>query len=321
MIVPPGLVDLQVNGYAGVDFTSPALTIEQVLQAAKILRQRGTALFCPAVVTTSWPTYSHVLPLLSQAKQALANLDSNDYAQIAGLHLEGPFISPADGARGVHDLSFICPASIPDLDSLLELSNGTLRLLTLAPEIPGGLDLVIHADSLGILAGLGHTLASPEEIHLATDAGACFSTHLGNGLPSSIHRHQNPLWAQLAEPRLYAMLIADGHHLPIDFVRVAIAAKSMGRVIVTSDAAPPAGLPAGEYSFCGKNVRLESGGKLFDPQTGYLAGSSANLRQCQDWLSSLGITPTSLQQLCRENALALLSNSSRSFSRAALIPI
>jgi N-acetylglucosamine-6-phosphate deacetylase len=303
------LVDLQVNGYAGVDFSSPALTIDQVLQAAQNLRRQGTALFCPTIVTAPWEVYTHVIPLLAQAKLVLANLDYNVYAQISGIHLEGPFISPVDGARGVHDLSSIRPASISDFDALLRLSSGTLRLLTLAPEIPGGLELVQHASSLGILVGLGHTLASADVIHEAVAAGARFSTHLGNGLPATIHRHHNPLWAQLTEPALYAMLIADGHHLPAEFVRVVIAVKSMGGVIVTSDAASPAGLPVGDYSFCGKNVRLDQGGKLYDPLTGYLAGSSANLSQCLGWLSGLGIMPHDLDRLCRQNALVLLGSS------------
>jgi N-acetylglucosamine-6-phosphate deacetylase len=303
-----GLVDLQVNGYAGIDFASPTLNIGLVIQAAQILREQGTVLFCPAVVTSPWETYRHVLPVLARAKQELAGMDPDVYAQIAGIHLEGPFVSSVDGARGVHDLSFIRPASSSDLDALIELSRGSLRLLTLAPEIQGGLDLVRFAVTRGILIGIGHTLASPAIIHAAVDAGARYSTHLGNGLPSTIHRHQNPLWVQLAEPRLVAMLIADGHHLPADFVKVVISAKSTGGVIVTSDAASPAGLPAGDYSFCGKTVRLDPGGKLFDPQSGYLAGSSANLRQCRDWLSSLGIPPVNLDLLCRENALALLAS-------------
>ena len=304
----PGLVDLQVNGYAGIDFTSPALSLDQVLKAAINLRQQGTGLFCPTVVTAPWKVYTHILPLLAQAKKILDGLDHDVYAQISGIHLEGPFISTVDGARGVHNLSAIRPASLPDFDALFDLSNGALRLLTLAPEIPGGLELVCHAASLGILVGLGHTLASADVVHAAAAAGARFSTHLGNGLPATIQRHHNPLWSQLADPRLHTMIITDGHHLPADFVKVVIAVKGKGRVIVTSDAAPPAGLPAGEYSFCGKIVHLDTGGKLYDPQTGYLAGSSANLRQCQAWLSGLGYSVSELACLCRDNALALLAS-------------
>ncbi len=306
----PGLVDLQVNGYAGVDFTQPTLTIDQVVQVSRVLRLQGIALFCPTIVTAPWDVYTHVLPLLAQAKQALEDLDPDAYAQIAGVHLEGPFISPADGARGVHNLSAIRPASNPEFEVILDLSRGTLRLLTLAPEIDGGLDLVAYASSHGILVGLGHTLASAEIIHAAASAGARFSTHLGNGLPGMIHRHQNPIWAQLSEPRLSALIIADGHHLPSDFVRVVVAVKSVGGVIVTSDSASPAGLPAGEYEFCGKTVRLDMDGRLYDPQSGYLAGSSASLGQCRDWLSKLGFTSPDLAHLCRENALRLINKES-----------
>jgi N-acetylglucosamine-6-phosphate deacetylase len=304
----PGLVDLQVNGYAGIDFSSPSLSTDQVIQAARLLREQGTALFCPTVVTAPWSIYTHVLPILAQAEERLKNLSDDYFAQIAGIHLEGPFISPAEGARGVHDASSILPASIPAFDALVSLSSGSVRLLTLAPEVPGALELVRHASEQGILVGLGHTLADASTIHAAVDAGACFSTHLGNGLPSVIHRHNNPIWTQLAEERLVTFVIADGHHLPADLVKVIVAVKSVGGVVVTSDSASPAGLPAGEFSFCGKTVRLDPDGRLSDPQTGYLAGSSANLRQCQDWLGSLGFTRSELTRLCRENALALLAN-------------
>ncbi len=304
----PGLVDLQVNGCAGIDFTHPALTIDQVIQASKFLCQAGTALFCPTVVTAAREVYAQVLPVISQAKKALEAFDPSAYAQIAGIHLEGPFISPADGARGVHNPTAIRPASISEFEDLLEQSRGALRLLTLAPEISGGLDLAAYASSQGILVGLGHTLASSEIIHAAAIAGARFSTHLGNGLPAMIQRHQNPIWAQLSEPRLSALIIGDGHHLPADFVRVVIAVKSVGGVIVTSDSASPAGLAAGEYEFCGKTVRLDANGRLYDPQSGYLAGSSANLGQCRDWISGLGFTPADLDSLCRQNALRLLGD-------------
>lgn len=308
MNASPGLVDLQVNGYAGIDFSSPSLSVDQVIQAARILREQGTAYFCPAVVTAPWYVYTHVLPILAQAKERLENLGEEAFAQITGIHLEGPFISPVEGARGVHDASSILPVSLHAFDALVSISSGSLRLLTLAPELPGALELIDHATEQGILVGLGHTLADARTIHAAVDAGACFSTHLGNGLPSVIHRHQNPLWAQLAEVRLVSFIIADGHHLPADLVQVIVAVKSAGGVVVTSDSASPAGLPAGEYAFCGKTVRLDPDGRLFDPLTGYLAGSSANLRQCQDWLGSLGFTYPDLNRLCRENALALLAN-------------
>ncbi len=297
----PGWVDLQVNGYAGVDFASPALTPEQVLQAARGLRQRGTFAFCPTLVSAAPSTYRHVLPLLANL------IDSGEAPGLLGIHLEGPFISPLDGARGAHPPQHVRPPSLQAFDELFELARGKIRLLTLAPELPGALELVRHASGLGVRVGLGHTLAGSREVWSAAEAGASLATHLGNGLPAHIARHANPLWPLLACPALTAMLITDGHHLPPDFVRVVLAVKGPGRVIVTSDASPAAGLPPGDYEFFGTPARLETDGRLHSPQTGTLAGSSATLGECLAWLEKQNLLDgPGLRQVGRDNALAAL---------------
>jgi N-acetylglucosamine-6-phosphate deacetylase len=297
-----GFVDLQVNGYAGVDFTSPSLTMAQIESTIQALFQRGTSLFLPTVITTGWDTYTHVLPLLAEAIA-----DPKNRARILGIHLEGPFLSPEDGARGVHPKIHIRPPDRAALEALIELAGGSVRLLTLAPELPGALDLIHWTVERGIIVAIGHTLADSQTIQAAVAAGARLSTHLGNGIPNHIHRHVNPLWAQLAEPALTAMLITDGHHLPADFVRAALAAKGIQRVIVTSDAAPAAGMPPGEYDLFGVQVRLEANGRLHSPVTGTLAGSAATMLDCMNWLAGLGaLDEAGLWAVGRDNALRVL---------------
>ncbi len=297
--MPEGWVDLQVNGYGGVDFSSPGLGVEQVLAAARALRERGTAAFCPTVVSAAQSTYRRVLPVLAEALE--------EDPSLPGIHLEGPFISAADGARGAHPAGNIRPPSLKEFDELYRLARGRVRLLTLAPELPGALELVRHAVELGVVVSIGHTLADSREVWAAAEAGARLATHLGNGLPLQIHRHANPLWPLLACPALKAMLITDGRHLPADFVRVVLAVKGAQGVIITSDSSPAAGLPPGEYTFFGAPARLEPDGTLHNPQTGLLAGSSAVLAGCMAWLSGLGLlSEAELALVGRENALQVL---------------
>lgn len=304
-----GFVDLQVNGYAGVNFTSPNLTLAQVQSTARMLYQRGTVSFLPTVITAPWELYEHVLPLLARAMSA-----ENDQNQILGIHLEGPYISPRDGARGVHPLAHVRPPSCDEFKTLFNLAQGCIRLLTLAPELPGAIDLIHCASEMGVIVSIGHTLATSQDVQAAVAAGAHASTHLGNGIPTLIERHQNPLWPQLAQPALAALLITDGHHLPADFVRTVLAVKGASHTIITSDAAPAAGLPPGEYEYFGTRTRLEPDGRLHSPQTGTLAGSAATMLQCMNWLAGLDLVDEGgLWNVGRDNALRLLGLEERSF--------
>lgn len=179
-------------------------------------------------------------------------------------------------------------------------------MITLAPEIDGGLELIEYAVSLGIKVSIGHTMAGGDTIKAAAESGARFSTHLGNGIPQYIHRHENPLWSQLAHPDLVPLVIADGHHLPFDFIQVALATKGSNNVIVVSDSSPAAGLPPGDYHFFGSVSRLDPGGRLYEPSTGYLAGSSATMSVCAAWLSICGMNDRDITRLTSLNARHLV---------------
>lgn len=297
-----GFVDLQVNGYAGVDFSSPDLNLEMVSQTVLRLQRRGTLAFLPTVITSPWEVYEHNLPILAKACA-----DPLTRSHLLGIHLEGPYLSPLDGARGVHPAQFLRLPSRAEFDRLCNLAQGHIRLLTLAPELPGALELIQRAVSLGIVVSIGHTLADSPTIQAAVQAGAALSTHLGNGCPLSLHRHANPLWPQLAHPGLTAMLITDGHYLPAEFVQVALACKGAAGLVVTSDASPAAGLPPGEYAFFGTRAVLEPSGRLHSPQTGTLAGSSAVMLDCLNWLAGCtALSETELWAVGRFNPLRAL---------------
>lgn len=298
-----GFVDLQVNGYAGVDFAAPGLRLDAVARAAELLRRQGTAGFCPTVVTTAPELYEAVLPVLAEACERLPG--------VLGIHLEGPFVSPQPGAVGAHPGRYVRPPSIALFEHWQRLSRGHLRVLTLAPEWPEAAALIGHAAAQGVLVALGHTLAGAADIAAAVAAGARLSTHLGNGCPARIDRHDNPLWPQLGEPRLSASLIADGQHLPPAFLRTAWAAKGVARLVAISDCTPIAGLPPGPYELFGSPVTLGADGSIRRPD-GYFAGSSATLRQCLNHLAALGLGGEGeLRQMGHDNPLALLGLSDR----------
>jgi N-acetylglucosamine-6-phosphate deacetylase len=160
-------IDLQVNGFGGVSFSDEGLTTEGIQSVCVALFERGTEAFCPTVVTTSPAAYRSVLPLLARAAAKNASPGDKTQAAILGIHLEGPFISPEDGAVGVHPREYTRNPSLADFDELYSLADGRIVLLTLAPELPDALELIRHTVSLGVTVSLGHTLADSAIIHAA----------------------------------------------------------------------------------------------------------------------------------------------------------
>jgi len=306
-----GFVDLQVNGYKGINFSSPELTIDQIRQATHELVKAGTIAYCPTLVTDSVEIYKRNLRLFAKARQ-----DASLAGHILGIHLEGPFISPLEGARGAHPPKFIRKPDIELMKYLQDWAGGHIVLLTIAPETEGAVPLIKYAVKNGIRISMGHHLAGDEVMIKAVRAGAKVCTHLGNGLPNMINRHQNPIWWQLACDDIHGMFITDGHHLPSDFIKVALRAKTPARFIVVSDAVYLAGLPPGTYKFAGEKVVLAPSGRISFANTPYLAGSSANMLQCMNHLASLNLlTEKELWQVGRENPLRLLGKKTSILSR------
>lgn len=275
--VAPGLVDIQVNGRGGQSFSSVDLTPEKV---AEILRPHyafGLTRMCPTLVTASFETLQAGMTAIRRACETERWIDR----MAPAIHLEGPYISPEDGPRGAHALEHVRPADWDEFCRLQDAAGGRIRLVTLAPEVPGGLEFIAKAARSGVVVSLGHTAASPEEIDQAVDAGARLSTHLGNGAHGMLHRHPNYIWQQLAADGLSASIICDGHHLPPAVVKTIVRAKTPERVILVSDAASLAGLPPGRYRECEGDVEVLSDGRIvIAGQDQLLAGSTQSIDVC-----------------------------------------
>ena len=280
----PGLIDLQVNGYKGIDFSSADLTQDDFVRACRGIFEAGTTAFLPTVITSPDDVYGHSLQVVAAVLQR-----EQFRGRLLGLHLEGPFISGQDGARGAHDAEFIREPDIGYLERLIALSGNQVKLITIAAEAKGAEQLARYAVSRGIAVSLGHQMATEEDLQKLVRAGAVALTHLGNGVPAMLPRHQNPIWAGLANDDLSAMIITDGHHLPASILKTIIRAKGPERCVVTSDASPLSGLGAGKYETPGHKFVLEDSGRLWDEVTGYLAASSATMLQCVNHLASLNL--------------------------------
>jgi N-acetylglucosamine-6-phosphate deacetylase len=278
-----GFVDLQVNGYKGVNFSTDESGEDEFAEAFRGILSTGTAAFLATVVTSPSPVYQRNLPMLARL------MEQEEFkGRALGMHIEGPFISPEPGAVGNHRADSVKKPDPDFLDQLWKWSEGKIRLLTLAAERNGAEEVCRRAVELGITVSLGHQLALDREIQQLANAGATVLTHLGNGIPGMLPRLENPIWSGLAEERLTAMIIADGHHLPPSVLKSIIRAKGTEKIVVTSDAAFLAGMPAGTYRDTGHDVVLEPGGRIWNPKVGCLAGSSAMMIDCMNHLASLG---------------------------------
>jgi N-acetylglucosamine-6-phosphate deacetylase len=263
----PGFFDLQVNGFAGVDFNAPDLTAGAVNAALDRVRATGVTRCLPTLITSSFDRFA-------AAAKVIAGVTD---AAIAGLHMEGPYLSSEEGARGAHPREFLCEASVDDFKRRQEAARGRIVLVTLAPEVPGAIPLIEYLVANGVRASIGHTAAEPERIADAIAAGATLATHLGNGCAHLLPRHPNPIWDLLAADEVVATLIVDGHHLPAATVRAMVRAKGAARTALVSDATAAAGCAPGEYAIGGVRSILDATGRVSLPGTPYLAGSSLTL--------------------------------------------
>lgn len=271
----PALFDLQVNGALGIGFNSPTLEAGQVRRVVDHLRSHGVAGFLPTVITDSAERIAKSFRTLTAARLS----DPSVAAAVPGYHLEGPYIAGDDGPRGAHPKVHVRD---PELDEVLrwqEAADGLIRLVTLAPERPGALRFIEELVGRGVVVALGHTAASGATIRDAVAAGARLSTHLGNGAAAMIHRHDNPIWEQLAADGLWASMIPDGHHLPAALVKTIVRTK-LGRTIITCDASSLAGLPPARYREWGTDVEVLADGRVVLAGTPYLAGSGVFTDTC-----------------------------------------
>ena len=291
LILAPGLVDLQVNGFQGVDFNHFPFSEQDVLNATHALWQQGVTSFMPTVITAQPGEIAQALQQLASACEHYSDVA----LAVPGFHLEGPFLSPEDGPRGAHPREAICAPDVFLFESWQRAAQQRIGLLTLSPEWPQSSELIRHCVAQQVRVAIGHTSASAAQIHDAVLAGASLSTHLGNGAHLQLPRHPNYIWQQLAEDSLAATLIADGDHLPAEVLKVFMRAKGEQALLV-SDVTCFAGQPPGIYdSAIGGRVQLSVEGRLSmadAPQL--LAGSARGLLDGVNFLLRHKLAP--LQQ-------------------------
>jgi N-acetylglucosamine-6-phosphate deacetylase len=299
-----GWIDLQINGYAGVDFNSPGLTPEAVKAVTERLNADGTAGYLPTLVTGDPEMLIANVRAVVEARRRYAVCEK----AILGFFLEGPFISAQPGAVGTHPTEWVRAPDLALFDRFQDAAEGLIRMVNVAAEIPGMPEFVGELAGRGIAVSLGHQLAkSPADVAPCIEAGARAFTHLGNGIPNEINRHDNIVYTALVEDRAAVMFIPDGHHLPDTMLRLYFRAVPLKRLVAVSDAQYPAGMPPGEYKVCGADARLEPSGLLWNPARNCLVGATTPMARMMELLRErVGVSEQECAAVGRENPLRLI---------------
>jgi N-acetylglucosamine-6-phosphate deacetylase len=274
LYLAPGFIDLQVNGFGGVDYNHPRTPHEDIARSLRAQFAAGVTRLYPTVITGSPGHMQACLRNLAAARESIPEGHAMD-----GFHVEGPHISPEDGPRGAHLRQWVRPPDLDEFHRWQDAARGRIRIVTLSPEWPEAPRYIERIAAEGVVASIGHTQASARQIAAAVDSGATLSTHLGNGAHQLLRRHPNYLWEQLAEDRLMAGFIADGIHLGAAFLKSAIRAKTVDRSLLVTDAATPAGAAPGRYSLAGQPVDLTEDGRVVLAGTDRLAGSALHMHR------------------------------------------
>ena len=270
--ISPGMIDIQVNGFAGVDYNSPDTAHDEIARSIDVIRATGVTRFLPTVITGSNENIRGSLKNLARAQRELPNGGS-----MAGFHVEGPWISGVDGPRGAHPVEHTRAATVDEWEQFQDAAEGNISLLTLAPEQEGALAVAEHVAKQGVTVSIGHTNATGEQIQDAIKAGATMSTHLGNGAHHVLPRFPNYIQEQMAADELCAGLIVDGIHLTPSFVKIAVRAKGLEQSILVTDAVAPAGCPPGIYRVGHIEVELTPENRVELTTTRRLAGSALKM--------------------------------------------
>lgn len=302
--ISPGWLDIQINGYAGHDPNAADADASTTDSMIRTLWPEGITGSCITICTES---EAHIKGNL-RAIVAACDADPLVAASITGIHVEGPHISTEDGPRGAHPLRHVRPPDIDEYRRWQEAAEGRIRIVTLSPEYEKAIPYIRAVAADGVLVSIGHTSATSDQIRAAVDAGARWSTHLGNGAHAMIRRHPNYVWDQLAEDRLSAGFIFDGHHLPPAVMKTVVRAKGVERTVLVSDAVSMAGLPPGRYTlFDGGEVELLTSGRLELAGTPLLAGAATALPACvANALRHAGVTLSDGVRMVTANPARLL---------------
>ncbi|MEF2246367.1 N-acetylglucosamine-6-phosphate deacetylase [Paenibacillus sp. IITD108] len=272
--ISAGWTDLQVNGFGGYDLNAEQTTVEDVEGVTRTLHVKGVTSYLPTVITGSFERMRQAMSVIADYCQ------TNQYAaaSIRGIHMEGPYLSSEDGSRGAHPRVHTRDPNWEEFMRLQDAAEGRIRMVTLAPERDGAIAFIERLAESGVVVAIGHTAATAEQLDDAVRAGATLCTHLGNGSHPMLPRHPNYIWHQLADDRLWAAFIPDGHHLAPPVLKAMLRAKR-DKSILVSDTTQFGGMPPGEYSsLIGGKVVLHEDGWLHTAENpDILAGSAASL--------------------------------------------
>jgi N-acetylglucosamine-6-phosphate deacetylase len=273
-----GYVDLQVNGYGGVDFNSDDLSADQLQQACLTLRADGVSAILATIITEDIETMCRRLNRIVKLRDA----DPLARQIIAGIHIEGPFLNETDGYRGAHPADVIRPADVDLMQRLLEAAEGLTRLVTLAPERDAGCRVIKLLTGTGITVSAGHCNPTLDELAAAIDAGLTIFTHLGNACPAILPRHDNIIQRVLSRSdRLMICFIADGVHVPLMALGNYLRCAGIDRCAVVSDAMAAAGLGPGRYRLSRWEVVVGDDLAARAPDGSHLVGAAMSLRRAE----------------------------------------
>lgn len=308
--VCPGFFDIQLNGYAGIDYSDAALSeqghdaaTESLTALVRAVSRSGTTRHLATIVTNAAEKITANCAAIAAAVKSSPLLA----AAIVGIHVEGPFISPLDGPRGAHDPRHVRDPSWSEFCKWQDAAEGLIRVVTLAPERDGALNLIERLSDAGVVAALGHTGATPQQICDAISAGARLSTHLGNGSHALLPRLRNYIWEQLGSDELWASIIADGFHLPPSVIRTMARTKGLDRLVLISDAAFLAGASPGIHRWGETVVEVHHDGHLGVAGTEFLAGAGHLLdHDIACFCAATGLPVAEAVNLCVRNPVRLL---------------
>ena len=274
--IGPGFLDMQVNGYGGLDYNEIHDDPLKLSFISRLLYHEGVTSHFPTIITNRTEQITRLIKQVT----ALRKVDELSERNIEGLHIEGPFISSLDGPRGAHPKEFVRP---PDWNLVLrwqEAAEGLIKMITLSPEWENANQFIEQCVRHNIVVAIGHTSATHQQLLDAVSAGASLSTHLGNGTHQTLARHPNYLWSQLADDRLGASIIADGFHLPTEVIGVFQKVKKE-KLVLVSDSTSLTGQPAGDYDLhIGGKVTLTKEGKIhLRDNPSVFAGSASSIKQ------------------------------------------
>jgi N-acetylglucosamine-6-phosphate deacetylase len=294
-----GFFDLQVNGYHGVDFNSDDLSPEALHHACRGLRDDGVAAILATIITEEFDVMKRRIQRLVELRER----DDVVREVIGGIHIEGPFLNETAGYRGAHPPDAMQPATPEAAQELLEAGSGLVRLVTLAPERDEGCQTTRYLTDNGVKVAAGHCDASLEVLDAACDAGLSLFTHLGNGCPMQMNRHDNIIQRALSRSeRLWLCFIADGAHVPFFALKNYLRAAGLARCCIVTDAIAPAGLGPGRYTLSRWTLDIGADMVARSPDGSHLVGAAITMPQSAANLQQhLGLTADEIQQLTAIN--------------------